>query len=404
MEQKQLDEIDESYFGEEFIDDEEFDILAEVKPERSRVTDYADDEIKIEAVTPRRKMEKLAKRKTVKKTAEKTQMKHESKENFKVNVTDNSSKDMHKKASSVKMDSFVETKKEMPVKEAKPVDLKHETKTVPETVVYHEPAKKPIETAPKFDPWDDDSADNPSFFKETSTWKAITGIILVLLVFSVFTQGFRFAEESSPLTGAVVSITDAEQMAVRYVNSYLLQPPFYAEIVNREETGEFYKFTFSVAGDLFESYVTKDGEMLFPQGFNTAKTPEEQLPYVTSSEEFTEVTEEPVTEEPVVAETEPIVEVAEEPVTTGNLHEETITAKKWLFSPHVVTVTQGDTVRLTIVPQNMEFTFAIPTMDIEEEVSGRTTVEFVATHTGSYEFICESCEDFRGMNGLIVVK
>lgn len=423
MEQKQLDEIDESYFGEEFIDDEELDILGESKTDKSNTNNYADDEIKIEAVLPKKKIDnKTIKRKTIRKTAEKTQVKNDSRDAIKITTTENYSKDGYKTASSIKMEPFVEprnadVKKEVPVREVKQTDFKPEVKTVSEKIVYPESSKKSVETTPKFDPWNDDRADTSSFFKETSTWKAITVIILVLLVFSVFTQGFRFAENESFLTGAAISITDAEQMATRYVNSYLLQPPFYAVVVDKEDTGEFYKFTFSVAGDLFESYVTKDGEMIFPQGFNTAKSPEEQLPSVKPAEEFTEVNEEPVntnteepatqeptTEESTTTEPETTVIITEEPVTNGSVHEETITAKRWLFSPHLVTAKRGELVRLTIVPQDMEFTFAIPTLNIEKDVSGRTIVEFTATKEGSYEFTCKSCDDYRGMTGVVIVK
>jgi len=429
MEQKQLDEIDESYFGEEFIDDEEFDILEEVKTDKSKITNYADDEIKIEAVTLKKKIDKAAKKKITRKNSEKTMDKNDSDNTIKTaasNNHSNNSKDNYKKASAVRADPFVETrnvearnfetKKEIPVKEVKQADFRPEAKTLSEKTAHHESVKKPVETAPKFDPWDDQE-ESSGFFKETSTWKAITGIILVLLVFSVFTQGFRFAEDQQYLTGAAISIIDAEQMATKYVNSYLLQPPFYAEVVNREDTGEFYKFTFSVAGDLFESYVTKNGEMLFPQGFNTAKTPEEQLPYAASAEEpaeeFTEVNEESdsegeiqeqTTEDQVTVEPETTVTATEETAASGSVHEETITAKKWLFSPHIINVNQGEIVKLTIVPQDMELTFAIPTLNIIKEVSESTTVEFTATTKGSYGFTCKSCDDFRGMTGIVVVK
>src|SRR3989338_6969789 len=110
MEQKQLDEIDESYFGEEFIDDEEFDILEEVKTDKSKITNYADDEIKIEAVTLKKKIDKVAKKKIIRKNSEKTMGKNDSGNTTKTATSNNNSKDNHKTASAVRADPFVETR------------------------------------------------------------------------------------------------------------------------------------------------------------------------------------------------------------------------------------------------------------------------------------------------------
>ena len=47
---------------------------------------------------------------------------------------------------------------------------------------------------------------------------------------------------------------------------------------------------------------------------------------------------------------------------------------------------------------------SIQELGVEQEISGRTTVEFDARKTGSFEFSCSSCEDWRGMVGTLVVE
>ena len=289
MEQKQLDELDESYF-EEFVDE---DPLEDVK------------------ISP-------AKPKKAKKSAKKAPKKEKVAD--KIEIT--------------------------PVKEAEPVkELEKEIPKVEEQKVVDTAASvDPWESEKVHDPWDDDEDDGEGFFKEVSTWKAITGIVVVLLIFSVFTQGFQFTEGVSP-TGAAINSVDAENKVLAYVNNNLLQPPFVAEVVNSEDVGNLYRVSLTVAGQEVDSYITKDGELFFPQGFDTSLDPltgESNLENVI--EQPTEVVvEEPVVEEPteVVVE-EPVVEkpaeevveapvVEEKPVVPASTKSLSVAAKKWLF-------------------------------------------------------------------------
>ena len=368
MEQKQLDELDESYFGEEFIDEPNF------------------EEVKVEDVKPK---------KTVKKKST--------------------------KSSKIVLDKVKEDKKESK-KEEKKVEDKVEDKVENQVEELKEPTKDPmkkVETKPLIDPWEDEE-DESGFFKEVSTWKAITGIVVILLVFSVFTQGFQFAEGNS-VTGAAttITLTDAENAALSFVNNNLLQPPFVAELTSSEETAGLYKVSLSVAGQQVDSYITKDGQLFFPQGFDTSKDPlaseVEKVPEV--SEVMVEDTV-PVEKNP--AETEVIVEVPKEeveetvavpkpttePTPVPSVPDVTLSlaAKKWLFEPGQLTVKEGQKVKLGINPVGLDFTFTIDDLGVSQEVKGSTTVEFTASKKGTFSFKCGSCEDWRGMAGNLIVE
>ena len=350
MEQKQLDEIDESYFGEEFIEED---------------------------------FSKSADPKTEKKTAKKA------------------------------------TKKSAAKKQAAPDEI-----TI--TPVKQEP--EPIKTEAPVDPW----ADMEEESSGSGTWKTLTGLLVILLIASVFTNGFDFS--GSP-TGAAtadvngLSLEEAEAKALEFVNTNLLQPPFTATVESSSDEGSLYKVFLSVAGQTVDSYLTKDGKLFFPQGFDTtelvAEEPTDLAPAEPTEEPAVEepvveptdpTTEEPVVEEPVVEPAEPTEEpVVEEPVVEPTKPAQVkiipVKAKKWSFTPDQLTVPKGSVVQFIVTPETEnaafalpEFTFSVPGFNVEQEVSGQTTVEFTASEAGEFDFTCSSCEAWRGMTGTLVVE
>mgnify|MGYP001318496978 CR=1 FL=1 len=347
MEQKQLDEIDESYFGEEFVEEE-------------------------------------VKKKPVKKTAKKSKASKE---------------------------------KKAPVDEITITPVKEEVKPLKTT----EPINP--ESTPPIDPWADMDEEQP---KSGGSWKALTGLLVILLIASIFTNGFNF--DGSP-TGAVVadviSLQEAEEQALKFVNSNLLQPPFVATVESSSDEGSLYKVSLSVAGQAVDSYITKDGKLFFPQGFDTTATipsaaPSDlepvDAPVVEVPVEEVEVSE-PIVEEPEVVE-DPVAESVEE-VPTEVEPEPTVTdvtivpllAKKWSFRPDTLQGEKGDLLQLTISPDTTnpafaldEFTFAIEELGVEETVSGTTVVTVPLTKSGKFTFTCSSCEAWRGMSGTLVVE
>ncbi len=102
-------------------------------------------------------------------------------------------------------------------------------------------------------------------WKDMGTWRFIAVIVAALLVVSIFTNGFSF-------TGNTVRATLSEDEAVKktldFVNTNLLQPGLGATAGESEDVGDLYKIDLTVAGQPFESYMTKDGRLLFPQGFD----------------------------------------------------------------------------------------------------------------------------------------
>jgi len=391
MEQKQLDEIDESYFGEEFIDEE---IRIEpVKPKKKKITKKRVSKISKSGVEFEMEGIKDIEVEELKLGKPKVEILED--ENFSI-----------RESSKIKRDSFL-NKEVFRDEKVNP----WEEKMVNSAGLKSAKVKK-VETSPAVDPWDEEeeSSSSSGFFKETSTWKAITGIILVLLVFSVFTQGFNFAEISSG-PKEEIQLLEAEEIVLDYVNNNLLQSPFFAEVVDKSDAGSLFKISLSVGGQLFDSYVTKDGKLFFPQGFDTTMelpklVDEIVLPEEVVAEEH--VAEEHIAEEPAeVAVEEPVVKesveiVVAEPV--GKVTTVAVKAKKWLFTPHEIAVKKGDRVVLTIVPEGLDFTFAIPALGVEQEISGTTKVEFTATSSGSFDFTCSSCESYRGMTGILVVE
>ncbi|PIN73705.1 hypothetical protein COV20_05790 [Candidatus Woesearchaeota archaeon CG10_big_fil_rev_8_21_14_0_10_45_16] len=223
MEKKHVDEIDESYFGEEFIDDSDFL-----------------EEIKVEDVTPKKETKKKA-------TAKKTSSKKSEEKNDSIVVTEMKTPEAPAE--------FMEKRSE-PTPKEEPVKAVEEKK---------ESEKRPVETSKPVNPWEEPADAETSLFKEISTWKALTGIVLILLIFAVFTNGFQFSEQESSSTA--ISIQEAEQKALEFVNDNLLQPPYTAEVLSSTEEGDLYLITLSIAGQTVDSYMTKDGELFFPQGF-----------------------------------------------------------------------------------------------------------------------------------------
>ncbi|MBT4936188.1 thioredoxin domain-containing protein [Candidatus Woesearchaeota archaeon] len=551
MEQKQLDEIDESYLGEEFLDE-----------------DLMEEEVKVEKVraSPKKVKKPVKKAKAVKSTSKK--------------VEDN--------VVSKKVPETVHVMNEDPIFEKKEEIVEPVIQVTPKEPKQEEPSS-PSPSTP-VDPWNEDDSDSGTgLFKEISTWKTLAGILVILLVVSVFTQGFHLSEGNTVTGDATLSLSEAEQKALTYVNTNLLQPPFTAEVEGSKELNQLYLVTLSVAGQAVDSYVTKDGTLFFPQGFDltgdvivdvndepqnlgspvdvrvdddavkgSADAPvtiiefsdyecpfcgkyvQETYPQIVTeyidtgkvqyvfrdfpldfhqnaqkaseaaecageqgkywdmhdqlfanqnlldvdnlkryalnlgldTDEFdtcldsgsmeaevqkdmadgqkagvsgtpaffingkmisgaqpfsafkTEIEaalsasgveptplpvelEDPVDEEPVevIEEPEPVVEEPEpEPAPVGQDVSMALSAKRWLFSPEQITVQEGDRVKLRISPVNLDFTFAIPGLDVAEDVSGTTTIEFTASKAGSYEFLCGSCEDWRGMVGTLVVK
>ena len=569
MEQKQLDEMEESFF-EEFID-EEPSVSAGLDPLEQKIEEGKT------GVQEAKKTKKVSTKSATKKSEKKAVSKKEELD---------SNAETKKEPEAEKFE-IKEVKDDVEIRPAKESVSIKEVKDVQETKVTKVKDEPSMVKDKVVDPWKTgNDKEDSGMFKDVSTWKAITGVAVLLLVISLFTQGFNFSGPSMGSSASGISISEAEQKAVDYVNNNLLQPPFQAKVESSEALDNLYKITLSVDGQVVDSYLTKDGKVFFPQGFeidnagdlaatnspvqvsadddpvmgdedapvtiiefsdfqcpycgkffsdtlpsiekyyvNTGKaklvfrdfplpihpnaesaalaaecaheqgqfwayhdylfsnqadlsdanykkwaedlgldtakfndcldskkylsevqadmadgqsygvagTPaffingkmvngaqpyemfQQEIDAALSAAGGSSVVEDKQTEQ---AEQMPVDEnksdgnnqepQMQEPQQDEPAVEDVLTipvnAKKWVFSPDNIDVKKGETIRLTILPKDLDFTFTIPELGVEKEVSGQTTVEFKASKTGTFQFECGSCEDWRGMTGTLTVK
>jgi hypothetical protein len=87
-------------------------------------------------------------------------------------------------------------------------------------------------------------------------WKMAVLVLAVLLVAAVLTKGFSF--------GKKLSKDDVKKVTEDYVNA-LTQGQASAQVTEVTEEAGLYKLKLNVGGRLYDSYVTKDGKLLFPQ-------------------------------------------------------------------------------------------------------------------------------------------
>ncbi|MBW2966706.1 hypothetical protein KY342_06405 [Candidatus Woesearchaeota archaeon] len=97
--------------------------------------------------------------------------------------------------------------------------------------------------------------------KKATMLKVLIGVLAILLVVSIFTNGFRFGG----ITGGVSAVdpNKAADKAVKYINDNLLQEGMTAELEKIGEEHGIYSFKVDIGGKLYDSYITKDGKMLF---------------------------------------------------------------------------------------------------------------------------------------------
>jgi len=86
----------------------------------------------------------------------------------------------------------------------------------------------------------------------------------------------------------------------------------------------------------------------------------------------------------------------------------TITAKKYDFTPNVITVRKGDRVKLVVTAQDRDHGIKIETFRIDQKLpkGEPVTVEFVADQAGTFPFQCSQfCGlGHKNMKGTLVVE
>lgn len=87
-------------------------------------------------------------------------------------------------------------------------------------------------------------------------WKIAAAVLAVLLLIAIFTKGFSF--------GKALSKEEVKKVTEDYVNK-LTQGQAKASVTEITEENGLYKLKLNVGGQLYNSYATKDGKLLFPQ-------------------------------------------------------------------------------------------------------------------------------------------
>lgn len=86
----------------------------------------------------------------------------------------------------------------------------------------------------------------------------------------------------------------------------------------------------------------------------------------------------------------------------------TVIAKSWAFDPAIITVKQGDKVKLKIKSIDVTHGFALPDFDVKINLvpNKEETVEFTADKKGEFTFFCSFLcgAGHRDMTGKLVVE
>jgi protein-disulfide isomerase len=103
-------------------------------------------------------------------------------------------------------------------------------------------------------------------------WQISTGVLGVLLILSVLMGGFN-----KPLGKSnELSADEVASQTVKYINENLLQGQGVAKVENIEESDDMYKINLDISGQKLESYISKDGKVLFPQAIDLTQKPQQQ--------------------------------------------------------------------------------------------------------------------------------
>ncbi len=119
-----------------------------------------------------------------------------------------------------------------------------------------------------------------SKIKKITVWKTITALLGILLIISLY---FNFSGKPAIKGGNEISINKAADEAVNYINNYLLQPGITAVLESKSDSGDLYNLKMSIGGRPYDSYITKDGRLLFPSAIDLTEAPDIQPAQPTES-------------------------------------------------------------------------------------------------------------------------
>lgn len=99
-------------------------------------------------------------------------------------------------------------------------------------------------------------------------WKIATVCLAVLFIISIATGGFR--------RSGGVGADAAGQKTIDYLNTMLAATGSRANLISSETKGDFYNVKINIDGKLYDSYVSKDGKLLFPSSIDMSQPVQQQ--------------------------------------------------------------------------------------------------------------------------------
>ena len=94
----------------------------------------------------------------------------------------------------------------------------------------------------------------------------VYSLIIIIVVGVLIGGGFYIFKKQHKMK--VISIKEASEKAVNYINKDLLQGRTTVTLKNAEEESGVYKISLDIRGRKYDSYVSKDGKLFFPQAFD----------------------------------------------------------------------------------------------------------------------------------------
>ncbi|MFH1332027.1 MAG: thioredoxin domain-containing protein [archaeon] len=106
----------------------------------------------------------------------------------------------------------------------------------------------------------------PKRRRRNNFWMIAAGVLFALLIISMFTRGFTSLTGGG--VGAPIGGQQAGERAIKYVNDVILQGQTTATIGDVKDVGDLYNVKLTIGAQQFDSYITKDARLFFPQGID----------------------------------------------------------------------------------------------------------------------------------------
>lgn len=113
---------------------------------------------------------------------------------------------------------------------------------------------------------------------------AVIGILVIASV--AYTNGFFENNQNQNENENVLSANEISEKVINFINENILQGQANASLIEIVEENGLYKVKIKIGEEEFDSYVTKDGKLLFPQVIdieNSSSVPEEENEEIVST-------------------------------------------------------------------------------------------------------------------------